>query len=105
MVQDQNKQQRQILNPWNTNGAEGQLEGDLSGGDPKMALLGSSLQGQLSGFQFLVHLDQDENQDTLHPLENQGCLGDRPKETPEVTPQGGSFQFFSFSVPPRSDRD
>jgi hypothetical protein len=65
-----------------------------------MALLGSSLQGQLSGFQFLVHLDQDKNQGTPQPLENQGCLGDRPKETPEVTPQGGSFQFFSFSGPP-----
>jgi hypothetical protein len=39
-----------------------------------MALLGSSLQGQLSGFQFLVHLDQDKNQDTLTPWRTKGVL-------------------------------
>jgi len=72
-----------------------------------MALLGSSLQGQLSGFQFLVHLDQDKNQGTPHTLENQGCLGDRPKETLGRDPRVDPWSFlrsppraavFSFSV-------
>jgi len=68
-----------------------------------MALLGFSLQGQLSGFQFLVHPDQDKNRGTpLSPWRTKGVPGTvrrKPLVTPEVTLQGGSFQFFSFSVP------
>jgi hypothetical protein len=76
-----------------------------------MALLGSSLQGRLSGFQFLVHLDQDKNQGTPSPpgklrvsrgpSEGDSRAGPQGRSLviPEITPEGGSFQFFSFSVP------
>ena len=60
-----------------------------------MALLGSSLQGQLSGFQFLVHLDQDKNQDTLTPWRTKGVWG-TVRRKPLRSPL--RVAVFSFSV-------
>jgi len=61
-----------------------------------MALLGSSLQGQLSGFQFSVHPDQDKNQGTpLSPWRTKGVWG-TVRRKPLRSPLRAAV--FSFSV-------
>jgi hypothetical protein len=73
-----------------------------------MALLGSSLQGQLSGFQFSVHPDQDKNQGTpLSPWRTKGVPGTVRRRLsggtrgstlgyPRDHPGGQQFSVFQF---------